>query len=320
MELKTSILDFLKKYNDLSSGNHIFNTIKGYLKEMEGYMFRKDREILHQLSGKLLEHSIENNGRNTQILKQEIIPFLGTYISETKNMGKIRDLINLLTFNTARYENGNLENITQSFRKLLNYPSFQKQFGNMKPEEFADMLKTVDFDKAAGKAEWSEHLLNILGAGAKGEAGIENKDAFFNIINSILINESVYMPVMHLMLPVILDGVPMFSEIWIDPNERSGNENSEEKGIKLLIKFDMKDVGFFDIMMYYEKGKMDMLIHYPDTLAENEAEIREGLREIMKKNNLTVEYLAVEQGREPISVSAAFPKIFERRNSLNVTI
>ena len=320
VELKTGILDFLKKYNDLSSEKHIFNTIKGYLKEMEGYMFRKDREVLHQLSGKLLEHSIENNGRNTQILKQEIIPFLGTYISETKNMGKIRDLINLLTFNTARYENGNLENITQSFRKLLNYPSFQRQFGSMKPEEFADMLRTVDFDKAAGKAEWSEHLLNILESGVKGEAGLENKDAFLNIVNSILINESVYMPVLHLMLPVILDGVPMFSELWIDPNEKSGNENSEEKGIKLLIKFDMKDVGFFDIMMYYEKGKMDMLIHYPDTLAENETEIRNGLREIMKKNHLEVEYLAVEQGKEPISVSAAFPKIFERRNSLNVTI
>ena len=138
-------------------------------------MFRKDREVLHQLSGKLLEHSIENNGRNTQILKQEIIPFLGTYISETKNMGKIRDLINLLTFNTARYENGSLENITQSFRKLLNYPSFQRQFGSMKPEEFADMLRTVDFDKAAGKAEWSEHLLNILESGVKGEAGLENE-------------------------------------------------------------------------------------------------------------------------------------------------
>lgn len=40
----------------------------------------------------------------------------------------------------------------------------------------------------------------------------------------------------------------------------------------------------------------------------------------MKKNHLEVEYLAVEQGKEPISVSAAFPKIFERRNSLNVTI
>ena len=101
---------------------------------------------------------------------------------------------------------------------------------------------------------------------------------------------------------------------------RSGNAGSGEKGVKLLIKFDMKEVGFFDMMMYYEKGKMDMLIHYPDHLSEHEAEIRKSIMGIMEKNNMAVEYLAVEPGRESIPVSAAFPKIFERRNSVNVTI
>ena len=106
----------------------------------------------------------------------------------------------------------------------------------------------------------------------------------------------------------------------IDPDEESGNPGSRERGIKLLIKFDLKDVGFFDMMMYYEKGKMDILIHYPEELSDRESEIREGIRKIMKKNNLEIEYLAVEQGKESIPVSAAFPKIFERRNSINVTI
>jgi len=87
-----------------------------------------------------------------------------------------------------------------------------------------------------------------------------------------------------------------------------------------LIKFDLKDVGFFDMMMYYEKGKMDMLIHYPEELAGHEGDIRDNIRKIMSKNHLEVEYLGVEQGQVPIKVSAAFPKIFERRNAVNVTI
>ena len=68
-----------------------------------------------------------------------------------------------------------------------------------------------------------------------------------------------------------------------------------------------------------EKGKMDMLIHYPEELADHESDIRENIRKIMNRNHLEVEYLAVEQGKVPIKVSAAFPKIFERRNSVNVT-
>ncbi len=320
VELKAGILDFLKKYNDMSSGSHLLQNIKSTLKEMESHMFRNDREALQRLADKLQPYSMQANGTNSRILKEEIIPFLGKYISDTRDMGTIRDLITLLTFNTSRYENGNVDNVTQAFLKLMDFPSFQRRFEGMNADEFRNMLMNVDFEKAAGRAEWSDKLLNIISAGVKGEAGLENREAFLNIMNSMLVNESVYMPLMHVMIPVMLNGVPLFSEIWVDPNEESGNPESGERGVKLLIKFDMKDVGFFDMMMYYEKGKMDLLLRYPESLSAHEGEIREGIAKILRNNHLEVEYLAVEQGKESIPVSVAFPKIFERRNTVNVTI
>lgn len=320
VELKQSILDFLKKYNDMSSGKHLLENIKGQLKEMEGYMFRSDREALQSLSSKLLEYSMENNRANAQLLKEQIIPFLGRYVSETRDLGAIRDLISLLTLNTSRYENGNVDSVAQAFQRLMEFPAFQKKFEGMNAEEFRNMLLNVDFDRAAGKAEWADSLLNIIRSGVKGEAGIENREAFLNIMNSMLVNESVYMPVLHVMLPLILNGVPIFSEMWVDPDEESGNEGSSERGVKILLKFDMKEVGFFDMILYYENGKMDMMLRYPESLSQHEGEIRKGIAEIMARNDVELEYLAVEQGKESIPVSAAFPKIFERRNAVNVTI
>lgn len=319
VELKAGILDMLKKYNDMSSGKHILESIKENLAEIEAHMFKNNRQELHQLVSKLNPYSMQNNELNTQILKEQIIPYLGKYISQTKDMGRIRDLISLLALNTSRLENGNVNNVSQAFQRLLDFPGFAKYFQGMSGAQFKDMLMNVDYEKAAGKMEWADKFLNIMEAGVKGEAGVENKEAFMSIMRSMMINESVYMPVMHVMLPVILDGVPMYSEWWVDPDEESGNPGSTERGIKLLIKFDLKDVGFFDMMMYYEKGKMDMLIHYPKELAEHESDIRENIRRIMNRNHLEVEYLAVEEGKVPIKVSAAFPKIFERRNSVNVT-
>ncbi len=320
VELRTGILDFLKKYNDMSSSEHLLSNIKGQLKEMEAYMFQEDRNILSSLEARLRSGALKNNQANVELLKNEIIPFLGKYISETKNMGTLRDLISLLAFNTSRYENGSLDGLTQAFQRLMNFPAFQKGFGGMSADQFREMFGNVDFEKAAGRTEWADSLLHIIQAGAKGEAGIENREAFLNILSGMLTNESVYMPVMHTMLPMILNGVPVFSEIWVDPNEKSGNAGSTATGVKLLIKFDMKDVGFFDLMLYYENGKMDMLLHYPENLSEHEKEIREGIGSIMKKNKIDLEYLAVEKAKESIPVSAAFPKIFERRNTVNVTI
>lgn len=320
VELKSSILNFLKKYNDMSSGNHILQNIKGELEEIGKYMFRNDRNTLQSLTKQLHPYSLEENNYNTAVLKEKIIPFLGQYISNTRDMGKIRDLISLLTFNVSRYENGNIDGVTQAFQRLAGFETFQKRFAGMEAEEFRNMLLNVDFDRAAGKEEWSDKLLKIIQAGVKGEAGIENREAFQTVMKGMLMNESVYMPVMHVMLPAVLNGVPLFSELWIDPNEESGEKGSEERGVKLLIKFDLKEVGFFDIMMYYEKGKMDMLVHYPEELTGREGEIREGIADILKRNHINVEYLAVEKGKEPIAVSAAFPKIFERRSSVDVAI
>ena len=72
----------------------------------------------------------------------------------------------------------------------------------------------------------------------------------------------------------------MFSEIWLDPDDSSGGgETPGESGVKLLLKFDMKEVGFFDIFCYYEEGKMDLLLHYPENLLPKEKEIGRGDRQ-----------------------------------------
>ena len=320
VELKAGVLDLLKKYNDMSSGKHILENIKGTLEEIEARMFRNDRDGLERLAMRLKQHSMDANAANTRLLKEQIIPYMGKYVADNRELGKLRDLVTLVAFNTARYESGNIDNVVQAFWRLMDFPTFRKHFKGMTAEGFREMLLNVDYDRAAGKNELADKLLNIMQAGVKGEAGIENREAFINVMRSMLVNESVYMPLMHVMLPVILDGVPMFSEMWVDPDEESGNPGSDERGVKLLIKFDMKDVGFFDMMLYYEKGKIDMLIHYPEELSGHESDIRDNIRKIMSRNKLELEYLGVEQNKVPIQVSAAFPKIFERRNSINVTI
>ena len=64
VELKAGVLDFLKKYNDMSSGKHILQNIQTNLKEIDMYMFRNNREELKQLVSKLLPYGFENNEKN----------------------------------------------------------------------------------------------------------------------------------------------------------------------------------------------------------------------------------------------------------------
>ena len=90
-------------------------------------------------------------------------------------MGNIRDLVSQLLFNAARYENGNLDQLIEDFKNLLNFPSFQKSFNGMDEEQLRQLLLNLNFDKAAGQAQWIDKFLGIVESGMRGDAGLENR-------------------------------------------------------------------------------------------------------------------------------------------------
>ena len=321
VEQRAAILAFLKRYSDMSSGKHLMENMKDLLSDIKKYMFHEQRELLDQLTRGLNHRGPQDTGQNTARLQQDIIPFLAKYVAQTRNMGSLRDLVAQLTYNAARYENGDLDQLISDFKNLLKFPSFQKTFEGMDEEQLRELLMRMNFDKAAGKCAWADKFLSMVESGMRGDAGLENRQVFENVVNALLLNESVYMPVLHLMLPIELNGQLMFSEMWIDPDE-DGDASSDpkERTAKLLIKFDIKDVGFFDLLMVYEKENVSMRLFYPDHLSSFESDIKKGMGEILERNGLNCEYLGVEQAKGSIPVSAVFPKIFERKNSVNVTI
>ena len=74
------------------------------------------------------------------------------------------------------------------------------------------------------------------------------------------------------------------------------------------------------MILLYGQDKMDMYLSYPEELADKEGEIKNSLEMIMADNGISFRSLVLEKAAEPISISQAFPKIFERKNAVNVTI
>ena len=72
--------------------------------------------------------------------------------------------------------------------------------------------------------------------------------------------------------------------------------------------------------MVYEKDNVSMRLFYPERLSSFEPEIKKGMNEILERNGFNCEYLGVEKASGSIPVSGVFPKIYERKNSVNVTI
>lgn len=116
----------------------------------------------------------------------------------------------------------------------------------------------------------------------------------------------------------------MFSELWLDPDDDGkGFRNAgQERFVKGLIKFDIKDVGFFDLFFLYgtQTEKISIQLNYPKDLDASEGEIRTALSKILSENGIGQEEIVLGSEDGTIPISTAFPTIFERKNSINVTV
>ena len=326
-EIRSQILDFLKKYTDMAEGNHLLKEIEMNIKTAKTNVFSSAKDQISEIE-KEINYSAEkgNVKQNAKIIKNKLLPFLNEYIKTMHDRGSMRESTAELAYLTSRYENGDMERLIKAFKDLVKLPILSEKFGGLNPELLDKILSSTDFEKASEKNTVMMKLADIIEKGAKGAAGIENKTAFKQMMNSILLNESVYMPLMHMSLPISVNGKLMYSEMWIDPEAENGykGENGEiDQYIKGLVKFDIQDLGFFDLFFIYAKGEKNTVsiqLHYPEKLVDNEREIKSNIRRIAKENGLELSDVVLDTSKKSIPISEAFPEVFERRNTVNVKI
>ncbi|WP_349946705.1 hypothetical protein ABFV83_20835 [Lacrimispora sp. BS-2] len=322
VDLKAEILNFVRKFSDMSSGKHILHDIFNTVKDMEGYVFKQTREQIEALLKELdLSAPEGDTSHNSALLKEKILPFLGRYIAMNHDMGTIRDKISLLTILMARYENGNREEILQSFSRLTGYQGFRKFFGTMTMEQFDELLNQVDLEQAAGKNQWADKFIDFLKTGVGGGTGLENKQMFQNMLQSMVLNESVYMPLLHLAFPMNVDGRKLFSEMWIDPDEEGSSTQAGAKHrTRIFVKFDIRELGQFKLLLFYGDNAASLQLYYPEKMQKSEGNIHKEIKNILDRYHFRADSIYLQAGGGPTSPVEVFPKIQERKNSVDVRI
>ena len=90
--------------------------------------------------------------------------------------------------------------------------------------------------------------------------------------------------------------------------------------IKLLLKFDVQDLGGFQLFLSLQDRKVDMQLDVPEILVKKQDVIQKGIAEIFKKNGMGVNRFLVKGKDRDIEIQDAFPEIRERGHGVNVRI
>lgn len=321
--LRGSILQFLKRYSDYSSTGHVQgNLLRTLTRLTRSIPSSYGNQLLGMVSD--LEGKMASGDRAgaLKLLQGSIMPFLAGYTSRTNDMGLSRTLISLLALDVARYESGSKEGVMQAFRQLGGSAALREKLGGVSEVDLLRLLERSTFAQAAGKDRFAEQLAQTAQRALRGGAGMEAQDAFRNIVSAFLINESVYMPLTHLVLPLEWEGKMMFSELWVDPDagdnlKRGGGER--DNTIRFLFKMDIQGLGFFDMVLTCQRDNVDLQIFGPPAVSDFAGTVQGEMNRILSDNGLKPVNVQVQAMERPLDVSAVFPKIYEGENSIDVS-
>ena len=247
---------------------------------------------------------------------------MSAYVSQTHDMGTPRELLSLLALDLARYENGSEDKLTEAFRQLAGYGTLKGMLGGIDDRALLKLLQGSQVSKDSPAAQFADHLAAAAARALRGEGSAEVQQTFRNLVSAMLINESVYMPLNHLLIPVELDGRKLFSELWVDADaeEKKGGKGQGEKCMRFLFKLDVQDVGLFDVILTSREKEVDVAVACPPGVAPFSRQIEQAVSQILARNDLTPAGVSVRKMERPVTLTEVFPKIFEGKNSVNVKV
>ena len=319
--VRADILRFLKCYVNFSTTAHIEESMLRNLAKMADAMPSSWATKLQQLSARL-ENGVAAGDRQGSLLllQREIFPYMAGYVERTHDMGLPRMLLNMLALDVARYENGTQENLLEAFHQLTGYGTLREQLGKIDDQSLLALLKNSQFNLNSNAVQFSNHLAAAAARALRGEGSAEIQQAFSNLVSAMLINESVYMPINHYLMPLEWNGRLLFSELWVDPDaeESQRKKDGRRNGVKILFKMDVQTIGCFDVIFTSRENEADIRILCPEKVLPFSKQIEQSLSEILTRNDLIPTSVTVRKMERPVTLSEVFPKIFERRNSINV--
>ena len=320
--VRLDILNFLKSYNDFSSTAHIEGNLLRNLTGMANAMPASWGDQLRGLIAQL-ENSLAAGDRQggINLLQQQVFPLMSSYVSQTHDLGAPRELLSLLALDLARYENGAEDKLMEAFHQLSGYGTLKGMLGGIDGQSMLKLLQTSQFAKNTSAAQFADHLAAAAARALRGEGSAEVQEVFRTLVKAMLINESVYMPLNHFLIPMEMDGRMLFSELWVDPDAEEKKEGGQgEKCMKFLFKIDVQGLGFFDVILTNRERDVGIVVSCPEGVVPFSKEIEQNISKILTRNDLNPAAVSVRKMERPVTLTEVFPQIFEGKNSVNVKV
>lgn len=325
-DYKIVLRNFLKSYDCFVSLNDTFNSISSTLKSIKDIMPDVLKKPFEELVEKLITENLSNSTDiNLNILKNDILPFIGRYISKMNDFGPIRDYVSVLIHNIVRLDAGSKENFSTNLDNLFDFLKFNLNLRDDEIEKIKISLLDNYENTANIKNDSIDSFLKLIESGIKNSENIVNKGVMEDMTESLLFSQNVHIPLLHMFLPLNYNGMFMFSELWVGKKteEASERKNKLQQSVdiyKVFITFDIQNIGYFETVLVSKDSKLSLELSVPSSFKSYFKKIKDDIGAILNNKNIAVSNIYINECIKKRKFNEVFNTIAERKDGVNVII
>lgn len=323
-DFKSVLKNFLRSYDCFVSAEKTNDSISSSLKNIERNLPEMLKKPFNEMSDKLIFDGSKSADMNLDTLKNEIVPFLGRYISKMNDFGPVRDYISVLIHNIVRLEASGKDYFADDLENLMEYVRFNFDVD----EKYMETLKLslVNTYEAATNVKNNavDSFIKLIKAGAKESGNLVGRGVMEDVTESLLFSQNVHIPLTHMFLPLNYNEMFMFSELWIgkEYEEMPGEKKKTEyqQTYKVFVTFDIQKLGYFETTLVLRESGLALDIYVPGALSPHIEKIKSDLDTLLNRNNLSVKKMEVRECVRKRKFNEVFSNLTERKSGVDVTI
>ncbi len=140
-----------------------------------------------------------------------------------------------------------------------------------------------------------------------------------DMIQGLLSAPGVFTPLLHFLVPMNMEGMKAFGELWADPDADRDPETGESDN-HLFLCFEIEDAGYFELEVYARGKSVNAALMCPAGTERSYLPIKEMLPDLAAACGYSAEKVMIQPLKRKRDLTNIFPKLNERRTGLNVRI
>ncbi len=296
--------------------------LTGYNRFLNESMSQKGYMSMLKESGYNIEHQLAAYGRGRQTGFQTLHNLVkGLFIDDdTGELSKqfTADFSKLHTIQEV------IDKLNETLRAMPDMPVRERLYG-----AFVDVI-----DKMALKNELPQHgvrppvsstldsLTDFIQENINHPA-LKSLDSFnaSNLLQSLLNAPGVFTPLAHYILPLDVEGTKAFGELWVDNDENNPNNTpGTQRNYHLFLTFDIESIGRFEVDLYALGEEVNLALLYPPRFEKQIEPMKERINKLVKNVGYSTRSFETAPLKTPHNLTEIFPKIMDKRTTLNTRV